>query len=156
MQSKLLSTPAIAVILVCFFLPWVTVSCSAYGNQVSEIELTGYELATGKEISRFGDRTEADAAVFLIPLAALAAAGWLFVGSRSAAGKGIIFSALTGLAVLGLKWMIMQENQTADVTVSAEHGLSGTLGGLVLLLIGGFVALNEEDNKSPPPPDTFE
>jgi hypothetical protein len=127
------------LVLVFFFLPWVSVSCS--GSKM--IEMSGYELAAGKDIG-FGETTEPDELIFLVPLAAIAAALITF-GTKSPVQMRLaqVICALVGLGVLGLKWMAMQDANTYDLTISTEYGLWGTIAGFLLLFISAAVVVDE-------------
>lgn len=141
--SKYFSGSGIFLVLICFFLPWITVSCGS--NQV--VTLSGYDLAAGKELM-FGERLEADIVMFMVPFAAMVAAYYVFgSGSPKQRGRSQIVSGIAGIGVLGLKWILMESNQaelgTELITVSYEAGLWGTASGLILILIAGRLALDE-------------
>jgi hypothetical protein len=68
--GKILSTSAALIVLICFFLPWVTVSCS----EQEVATLSGYDLSVGTDID-LGVGTEEvdpDPIIFVVPLAAVA------------------------------------------------------------------------------------
>ena len=75
--SKWISGSGILVVLVFFFLPWVTVSC---GNQ-NLVTVSGYELAAGTEVNTgfTVEKMEGDTAVFMIPFAGLMGSSLLAV-----------------------------------------------------------------------------
>lgn len=150
--SSVFSAPAALVILLCFFLPWVTVSC---GGQ-NLVSMSGLDLAGGKEISTgFSvERTEGDPLLFVIPIVGLAS---LFLALRSSqtganggTAKGQLVAALLAIGILALKWLQMDDAAAeasggmAIITISTEVGLWGTIAGLGALVLGAIVALNEK------------
>ncbi|MBD2325589.1 hypothetical protein [Alkalinema sp. FACHB-956] len=45
-------SPALfALILICFFMPFVTISCKGPGQEIPLVKMTGFEVATGKKIA---------------------------------------------------------------------------------------------------------
>lgn len=141
---KPISSAAIALVFLFFFLPWVTVSCG--GEEV--VTLSGYELSVGKDVGAYGEKTDADPLVFIVPLVALLAIGTLFIANTKAAGGGQITAAVIGLIIMGLKWASMLENDDPYVEIVTRYGAWGTLLGLLLLLAGGVLTLMMKE--SPP------
>ena len=164
MKGKPISGSAIVLVLICFFLPWVTVSCD--GSDV--VTLSGYELSVGKVYTNYGEKTEADPLVFVVPAAVLLAVGALFIANAKVSGAGQLVCAAAGLGIMGLKWQTMLDGQTASVKIATEYGAWGTLAGLLLLLLGGVLTLAIKESpplshgppprvaasRPPPPPPT--
>ncbi|OUC14190.1 MAG: hypothetical protein B0A82_12940 [Alkalinema sp. CACIAM 70d] len=45
-------SPALfALVLICFFMPFVTISCKGPGQEIPLVKMTGFEVATGKKIA---------------------------------------------------------------------------------------------------------
>ncbi|MGI0490611.1 hypothetical protein ACN4EG_02265 [Alkalinema pantanalense CENA528] len=45
-------SPALfALVLICFFMPFVTISCKGPGQEIPLVKMTGFEVATGKKIT---------------------------------------------------------------------------------------------------------
>ncbi len=149
---KPISSAAIALVFLFFFLPWVTVSCG--GEEI--VTLSGYDLSVGKDISAYGDKTDADPLVFLIPIAALMAIGTLFIANKNAAGGGQVVAAVVGLGIMGIKWRLMFENDDPYVEIVTRYGAWGSLAGLLLLLAGGMLTLMVKESRplvhTPPKP----
>lgn len=147
MNSKFISGPAAVLILILFFLPWVSVSCN--GQTVGE--LSGYELATGIEAGSGTDLlssegVEGDASLLLIPLAAVLALALIGLAVyrppwRAATGGGQIALALVGLGVLVWKWSALQNNQEALFEITILPALWGTAVAHLFVLIGGGIDL---------------
>ena len=70
---KIISSSAAGVVLVCFFLPWITVSC----EEQELFTLSGWDMSTGTEVDLgFGtEQVEPDLIFFIIPLAAFVVLG---------------------------------------------------------------------------------
>jgi len=152
--GRYISGAAGAIIVLCFFLPWVSVSCA--GQPVGE--LSGLDLASGSQI------VPEDLKIYLIPLAGLIVLGLVALVvrraiSEEASAGGQIFTALLAALILWLKWNDMSvesgsldfmEALTSEATgirggniftISTEIGLYGTILGLLLVLVGAAVAL---------------
>lgn len=153
MQSgRWLSGPGAVLVLIFFFLPWVTVSC---GNQ--EIAtFSGYDLAAGAEINTgfTTEKTEGDAAVFIIPAVALVAGVLLVLSSLNVmpgrvAGGGQVALAIVGVVILWLKWSQMEQDVTAEGgAVAPEIGLWLTAAALAVIVLGGILTLIENPGKN--------
>ena len=150
--SKWISGSGVLVVLVFFFLPWVTVSC---GNQ-NFVTVSGYELVVGAEISTgfTVEKTEGDAAVFIIPAAALVAGSLLALalsGTLPTRGTaaGQILAAAAGLLIIWLKWSQMSQDVRAQGgDVSTEAGFWFTIVGLGLIILGGVLTFMERSNSN--------
>lgn len=160
--GRWISTPAAVLVLVCFFLPWFSVSCG--GQEIGRP--TGYELAiSGVDIplSEFDDSAvdpallEPDTVLLVVPLAAVLALGLIFVGVRHLVNEpvvsgGQIVLSLVALAYLALKWSQSNADLTAAggglLQESVKVGLIGSIGGLLLILIGAVVTLLQSQRMS--------
>jgi hypothetical protein len=142
--GRVLSTAAALVVLLFFFLPWVTVSCSE-----QEVDtLSGFDLAVGTEIDLGvgSEQLDPDFLIFVVPLAALVVLGLVFVSvidvfPSSLAAAGQAAAATVGLLVLGYKWLDARSD-TAEidfVSFSIEIGVWGVVFGLVAIIIGAAV-----------------
>ncbi|MCA9936188.1 MAG: FHA domain-containing protein [Ardenticatenaceae bacterium] len=147
MSGKWISGPAAFLILVLFFLPWVSVSCN--GQPIGE--LTGYELASG------GDNDVAvtadfqlipsggnDLALFFFPLAGLFTFGllalaWFRPNVMGAAGGGQAALAVMGLLILLLEWRQLSSAGEGAFEIEVMPALWGTAVALLLILAGGAV-----------------
>lgn len=156
--GKWISSPAALVVLACFFLPWVTVSCE--GTEIGEY--SGYELMTGDLVDNTGiplfdsvDEASADYLLAAIPLAAiltLVAVGLSFSQvSESNAGFTAIGAAVLGILVLAFRWYSNMGDEMLETQI--EMGVWGTVAGLSGILIGGIVSVVQA--RSEPSVDTF-
>ena len=149
--GRVLSGPAALFVLLCFFLPWVTVSC----NNQPVARLSGYQLAAGGEINTgLGAQPfDGDAAVFASPGAALLSVGLLMgltTGKlpKAVAGIGQFLVAAVGMAVVWLKWDQLSQDAAANgLEVSAEFGLWAVGAGLLALIITAVLILAEKPPK---------
>ncbi len=160
-NDKLISGPAALVVLMCFFLPWFSVSC---GN-VAEFEFTGYDLTMTTIAEEIGDElnmadlqnpalVEQDMLLLIVPVAALAALFLVVAAnqgsiSSKASGQGQIVAALAGLGMLFYKWNQVNSEISSDATgllqYDVEIGLMGSIAGLVLIVLGAVWAMNQTD-----------
>ena len=160
--GRIISTTAAFIVLLFFFLPWVTVSC-----EDEDIDtLSGYDLSVGTDID-LGVGTEEldpDPIVFVVPLAAVAAIGLVILSTTgvlrtSLASAGQIAAASMGLTVLAFKWLDAR-NQTADydfVSVSIEIGVWITVISFITIIIGAVLtrftsagSISSVPEESPP------
>lgn len=161
-SSQKISLPAALLILFCFFLPWISVSCG--GQEIATI--SGMDLAAGKVVNPgLGvqpQRIGGDAVLFLVPVAAILGAIFTLAGTSSTTKQpaaGQLVAAGAGLGIMLLKWLSMNDEMTAMAgnagqsmtgmfDVSLRFGVWGTLLGLAGLLIGGFIAFGETSSRS--------
>jgi hypothetical protein len=141
------SSPGIAIVLVCFFLPWVLQSCGSAPAQ----EYSGWELAIGDPAA--GDGYNGNPLIFLAPVAAIIVGAMAF----RAMGRGVI-SIWDGIVPAGLGGLVLiflysqfggpvAEGSTRQIL----YGLWGTVIGWLLILVGGVLNLlgaNKAPNKT--------
>lgn len=146
--SEIISGPAAIILLIAFFMPWVTISCST-----TEITYTGYDLAAGTSSdedvpSSAQDEAEdeSDVILFGIPLAGLAALG---IAIRRTVGKvsqaqarwTYLAAGIIGLILLGLKYAALQsdlsdaEEQVGEGVVTLTYEIGWWLTALCLFAI---------------------
>lgn len=151
-SGRIISSSAAFLILVCFFLPWITVSCGS--QEIATV--SGYELATGTEID-LGvgvEEREADWTFFLVPLAALAVIGLVLASSRGtmtgSMAAGQIAAATIGLILLAYKWLDGRGEADSDlVSFSPEIGLWGVVLGLILVILGATISRSNARGSPP-------
>jgi len=147
MSGKWISGPAAFLILVLFFLPWVTVSCN--GQPIGE--LTGYELASGGN-SDVAVNTDfqllpsggQDLALYFFPLAGLLtfgllALGWIRPKLTGVVGWGQAVLGIVGLLILLLEWLQLSGSSDGAFEINVMPALWGTAVALLLILTGGGV-----------------
>ena len=160
--GKFISATAALVVLLFFFLPWVTVSCS--GEEITD--LSGYELAAGTEVD-LGVGTEEvdpDPLVFAVPGAAVVVIALVLVSvfdlvPSNLAAAGQVAAASIGLLTMAYKWLDAR-NDTAGldfVSYSIEIGVWGVVIGFLAIIIGGTLDRFQEagiltggSDKTPP------
>jgi hypothetical protein len=160
MNGKVLSGPAAVLILVLFFLPWITVSC----DDAAVGDFSGYNLAASVSPEDGEDvfaQTEisGDPILFVIPLAGaitlilLAITLWK-PGFETNAGWGQIIAAFIALLVLGLEWLQFRGESNGILEFSIQPALWGTLACLLAIGVGAvldLVRLQRRPFPLPPP-----
>jgi len=153
-KGRLFSTSAAFVVLICFFLPWITVSCS----EQEIATMSGLDLAVGTDID-LGvgkEEVEPDLIIFIVPLAALVVMGLvllsavdLFPGSLTAAGQ--VAAASIGLLVLAYKWLDSRGGTPESdlVSFSPEIGLWGVVVGLIAIIVGATISRLASSQSTP-------
>lgn len=145
------------VMLVAFFLPWVSVSCDprsvGIGAQSMQIlRFSGLDVAAGPRIDTpFGSQqAPGSPLLWLVPLAALAiiACAVLVKAYRSAA-LATIAGALVSLVPMLAAWQSFDAQRTPFIRVSVEFGLWLSLLGVILGAVGGFVGLSSVAANEP-------
>lgn len=141
MNGKVLSGPAAVLIIVLFFLPWVTVSCD--GAQMGEF--SGYHLATGTAPQGSSDlfasgQIEGDPILLAIPLVGLVTLILLGItiwksSFEANAGWGQIIASFLGLLILGLEWLQLRSQGDGVFDIVIQPALWGTVA--TLAAIGG-------------------
>lgn len=143
--GRIISSSAAFVVLVCFFLPWISVSCS----EQEIATLSGYDLVAGTDID-LGvgtEEVEPDLVFLAVPLAALVVFGLVlisalevFPGSLAAAGQ--VAAASIGLLVLAFKWLEARSDSSdiSLVSFSPEIGVWGVVAGLIVIIVGAILS----------------
>jgi hypothetical protein len=133
--------------VVCFFLPWVLVSC---GGQ-SIATLSGWDLAAGKEFGFNRAPMEGDAIFFLVLLCGIAAVtvSW-FKGlnlQNSQTGYALMGAGALALLVFIIKLTTMR-NEYAQYNVDVEYqfGFFGVILSSLAVIYGGWTTKNEREN----------
>ena len=121
-----------ALVIICFFIPWLMASCSSggYSAEYPEIKLSGWELATGRvnELDEFYDIAGAyyeydledgSPALFLVPLMGIAG---LFVLSDKPSSS-LIATICGGVGVLILIIFGINVGNYKDELVSGTYGM---------------------------------
>ncbi|MEZ4867540.1 MAG: hypothetical protein R3C14_39805 [Caldilineaceae bacterium] len=140
-MSKLIS-PAGLVTLICFFLPWITVSC---GNMPVITNASAMELAQGITVN--GQSQEGDPLLYLLLVGAiiLLLAGMKLWNARSALAST---GALLGSLLVVVIWFLFRKGLEEGLAQAAAQGMVlihkweiGFWGTLVSGLVGGIAAL---------------
>jgi hypothetical protein len=141
MNGKVLSGPAAVLIIVLFFLPWITVSCDG----VPVGEFSGYNLASGTVPDGSDDvfaagQVEGDPILFAIPLIGFVTLILLGVtiwksSFETNASWGQIIAAFIGLLILVLEWVQLRGQGDGVFEIVFQPALWGTA--VTLIAIGG-------------------
>ena len=129
---------ASSIILTCFFLPWVMVSC---GNQ-EVVSVSGWRLAAGGEVdTAMGTQSvQASPELFLVLIAAIGCLVLAYVAYRNNSRINLALYGSAALAAASLLdfWIrlsqLNSETQKAGLDVSSEAGFWGTLLGNVVII----------------------
>lgn len=145
------------LILVAFFLPWVSASCdprSGYAAQNQTVlRFSGFNLAVGPRIeSVFGvQQAPGSVMLWLVPAAALAIiACALFVAHQKVAAGAALAAALTSLLPMLSTWQSWESQRSGFISISVEVGLWLSLLGVILGAIGGLVGLSVSTERRSP------
>lgn len=133
--SKLIG-PMGFTILVCFFLPWLTVSC---GNMTIINDASGFEMAQGITIQ--GQQSESAPVLYIIAAAGLVMglAGLVLWASHNPAAS--VVGLISALAVL-VVWFLFRGRVTDEFALAAQQGMVFDLSwemGFWGIFIGGAV-----------------
>lgn len=134
--------PAGLIALVCFFLPWITVSC----NNVLILEnIPAYELAQGITIQ--GQTSESEPLLYGVAGGAFLLMLGGFLIWRTKTGLGILLSLVGALATLAITFIfrqgvleaIKQDPMAAGmISVRWEMGFWGVVGSSAAGLVGAL------------------
>lgn len=158
MNGKVISGPAAVLIIVLFFLPWITVSCE--GIPVGEF--SGYHLASGtvpegSDDIFAGGQVEGDPILFVIPLIGLVTLVLLGItiwksSFETNASWGQIIAAFIGLLVLVLEWLQMRSQGSNIFEIVLQPALWGTVATLVAIGSGAVFDLVRGSRRQRPLP----
>ncbi len=158
MNGKVISGPAAVLIIVLFFLPWVTVSCDG----IPMGEFSGYHLATGtapegSEDVFTGGQIDGDPILFAIPLIGLVTLVLLGItiwksSFETNAGWGQIIASFLGLLILGLEWMQLRSQGNGVFDIVIQPALWGTVATLVAIGGGAVFDLVRAGRRQRPLP----
>lgn len=135
------------LVLICFFLPWISVSCGS--EQI--LEVSGQELAAG--FTFFGEKAPGQPVLWLTLLAALICliiAGAAYSKGRMSRGGAvgqILLTAVGLIAMLVVYLNLRPQPSESDewleglVTLSTEIGLWGTFLGYLGIVAGAILDL---------------
>lgn len=157
--NKIIGSAA-AIALMCFFLPWVLVSC----EDQPVASFSGWQLATGGTVqTSMGAQPfplEASPVLFLVLLAAAACLALVyFLYQRRIALRKAAYAAI-GLAGLSLLILLVkfagaqaqppQAGSGIDVQLRLQYGFWGTVLANLAIIAGAVVALREGERQSEP------
>ncbi len=145
--------PGALLALLAFFLPWISVGCAG----LFTLEGTGFDLASGsffEELASLGGNTggQVDTGIFpilwAIPVVAVVSIALVYLTMRSPASEnrtsmGHILLGLVGIGALAAIWYQTRGSGEASEFVEFKYGIWLTLGGLLIMLVGGILSYLE-------------
>ncbi len=134
-----IAAPGAILALICFFLPWVLVSC---GNQPPQ-SFTGWQLMTRTTVDSTtgAEKFAGNLFVGLLFLAALAVLALAFLAWRRGHLNRLDSYGVLGLSALSLLYLFLQfggkpaEGSTKEIL----YGLWGVVLGYIAILAGGIM-----------------
>lgn len=144
---KKLSPALFVLIIICFFMPFVNLSCS--GQTI--MSLTGFQLITGADIkdqNMFGDingtqtkqeKVESQPLALFALLAAIAGLGLSFIRKKSLAIVNVVISALGAVFLLLLKFNLDGDAELGGQNVITLDYQAGYWLAFLLFLAGAVL-----------------
>lgn len=135
-----------ALAILCFFLPWVLVSCGPL-----EVKMSGWQLAVGTTIgeSDFAQRIPGKPVLFLVLLAGFGVLALAYLAYKRGTLTLIDGYGPIGLGVLPLVILLVQfsgsKEQAAQQGLYFEYqfGFWGVVVGYIAVIVGGIFNLKE-------------
>ena len=142
-----------ALAILCFFLPWVLVSC---GGQ--QVKMSGWQLAAGTTIGEgyFAQRIPGKPVLFLVLLAGFGVFALAYLTYKRGTLTPMDGYGPIGLGVLPLVILLAEfsgsKGQAAQQGVYFEYqfGLWGVVVGYIAVIVGGIFNLKELTKWGPP------
>lgn len=138
-----ISLSGVLVALICFFLPWVTVSC---GNQVTTLSGTQMALGGTMQTSQGPQQRNPDVFILAVLVAGVAILVILLLALRAPAMPRGSTYATIGLSIVALlilagRFATQQTDTSGDVDVFVDYhaGFFGTMLGYAMALLGAVV-----------------
>lgn len=135
-----LGSSGAALAILCFFLPWILVSC---GGQ--QVKLSGWELSAGTSVG--GQPIEGKPILFLVPIAGIAVIALAYLAYKRGMLTGLDGYGLVGLGALPLIVLLAQFSGTQEqasqqgYTFEYQFGLWGVIIGYIGVIVGGVLNL---------------
>ncbi len=138
------------LVIICFFLPWVLVSCGG-----ASVRLSGIQIAAGSSIGEgyYATKIPGRPVIFLVFLAALGALALGYMAwKRGALQTNLDGYGLIALGVIALLILLMEFSGEKDranqmgTLYQYQIGIYGVVIGNILLIIGGVVNLKQPPN----------
>lgn len=159
--TRRLTSIGSALVLICFFLPWLLVSCSLDSNANSGMEISGYEIASGnyqvtENLNQFGsmfggspyETSNADMAYPLLALIPVAGAlGLVALNGRVSGSVIAIMAGFLGIGGMTIFSIAMsgyrEELQSMLIQLSYKAGYWGTWLGFIWLVVVGILTIRQ-------------
>lgn len=127
--------------LLCFFLPWLMVSCSGMAVRVS-----GWQLSTGNYGNGYQNQFQAYPAIFLILLFGLI--GFACLNGKRSGAIAAMVSGVAGIIGMIVVSSNLGSQTTLYVQVSYEVGYYGEWLGFLIMAGVGFYAFRQMSSQS--------
>ena len=147
-----IASPAAIVAIICFFLPWVFVSCNAQ----PVADLSGWELAAGTTVGQgyAAQQTTGEPIFFLVLFAAFGVLGLSYLAwKREYITKVLDGFTLLGIGALPLLILLFKfsgmKNEAIQqgLNVEFKFGLWGVVLAYLAVITGGVFNLKDESAK---------
>jgi len=150
-----IAAPGASVAVLCFFLPWILVSCG--GQQVASF--SGWQLAAGTTVGAgFGSQqVPGKPVLFLVLLTGLAILALAYFAWQRGRVTKVDGGALIGLGGIPLLVLLMEfagtQNNAAQQGIQIEFqiGFWGVVLGYIAAIVGGVLDLKDQPQGSAPP-----
>lgn len=129
------------IVLVCFFLPMVSLSCA--GQPVTDA--SAFDLATDFNQS----------VLFLMLLGALLALAATMVTRSQVGGILALLGTFATLLPLAYLYVDLQGEANSGIETEWQIGLFGLIGGAIIIAAGGLLALFAQEDEYMPAPGTY-
>jgi hypothetical protein len=130
-----------SLVLLCFFMPWLMVSCSGMAVRVS-----GWQLSTGNYGNGYQNQVQAYPAIFLILLFGLI--GFACLNGKRSGAIAAMASGVAGIIGMILVSSNLGSQTTLYVQVSYEVGYYGEWLGFLIMAGVGFFAFKQMSSYS--------
>lgn len=159
--TRRLASVGSALVLICFFLPWLLVSCSFDPNGDSGIKVSGYEIASGnyqiaENLNQFGglfggssyETSNSDVAYPLLALIPLVGAlGLMALNGRASGSVAAIIAGILGIGGMLLFSLavsrLQPDLQGMMLQTSYQTGYWGSWLGFIWLVVAGFLTVRQ-------------
>ena len=140
-------TPGAALALLCFFLPWILVSC---GSQTTRISGWGLAAGTSIRIGYTAQPIDGSPILFLVLFAAIGAVALAYFAykrgrlNKIVDGFGLIAIGVAPLLILLLQFEGYDDSTSQmGIIIELQFGLWGTIIGYLAVIVGGVLNLRE-------------
>lgn len=138
-----LGAPGAILVILCFFLPWVLVSC---GNETPKLQ-SGLDISVGTASTEPG--YHGNPFVFLVLLAGIGVLVLAFLAYQRGHLHPIDGIGVTAIGIMGLLYLYLQFGRPGEgVTMEYQYGIWGTVVGFLVITVGGVLNYLERRNKS--------
>lgn len=168
-KSAILVYLGAAIVLLCFFLPWISISFFGMSFSVSGMQIASGSGSSG--LKNFSSGIGSNTLLFLVPALAVVSIIVAAIGSKKLGSKntGLAEIISGGIPLLYWAYILMKLSQSlGEASKGTEEfgmklslmnvmgiGFWGTAVGLILIIVGGIMGLkggNQVETPSETPP----